>query len=962
MPVAAVVTACIVMTSDAIAQARPDSLRVSVIYTGRSLGALGVRRAQDEHELLTEQAITEGLSFKLVSHLAWRAPGIVIFLPGQEPQGTELPAIIAERAKAERLDTLRALVSANVMLLQDPWRRSPDLMAMVERNPRRSTDFPDLVETRVTVSRLRTADDKRAYIVEQAGATWPSNPGAWTTGEMNRVDVGDSRLFELPLNLGQLGPRATLVRRLRAEAEPGASLVLTADLGHQMGNAELHRADRALLDFTALQRLGYTASVPFEFELSLGARALDSLHAKFPQIDLLAANVRTKNSSLFTTRRIVDAGAVRLGVLGLVNTRVRERLPRAAAADFTFESPTVAARREVAKLRAAGATAVVVLSNMDAADNAVVAQDVTGIDAIVADMPVRWAPEVTHVRVDLPDRPFARPGTPALVARSAANGLAVGRLDMQFKRVGDGTLPYLTTVEHRVEPVTDRVASDTALVREINAMATVAQPPRGELMIPAFVDLADRHPSLREYDAVAAQGRISKAMWEAFMARLLRASARTEVAVIRRLDQFPPLIGKLHENEIGAWLWTEDQIVVLDVLGADLRAMLRDDSRGELATSGIDMARGTVLGHSIDDQTYYRVATSDVLYEGARTRNFIRGRRVRRRFVIGPEGALDAASDGTVFALKDFVLDELRLIRASSRGTDHIDRVAALFSPDVPHVNLLSFTFVRPTLWVSLNQLAGGTGYGSVPESRVVAKNSWVAGVSGRFVLTHARQTTATDFGLRISYARQGVPGAGNPPATETSDDIKFDVTYRPSALSDTTRHWRPFIRGLFDTEFTPTVDPVTKMQNPHQMAVRASGGVLRVPSLVWRRAEFGLAMESDLGRPNFQYGVQSTVEMEKRFGGARPGGSGQLTYRMYNDFTYFLPSRSDTPRNLALRYNMVHELSVPLVDELSLSVAADLFFFKGKVAATRAPGASMQLRVGLTYDRLWKPRYQPFL
>ena len=28
---------------------------------------------------------------------------------------------------------------------------------------------------------------------------------------------------------------------------------------------------------------------------------------------------------------------------------------------------------------------------------------------------------------------------------------------------------------------------------------------------------------------------------------------------------------------------------------------------------------------------------------------------------------------------------------------------------------------------------------------------------------------------------------------------------------------------------------------------------------------------------------------------------------------------------------------------------------------ATRTPGMNMQLRVGLTYDRLWKPRYQPF-
>ena len=422
------------------------------------------------------------------------------------------------------------------------------------------------------------------------------------------------------------------------------------------------------------------------------------------------------------------------------------------------------------------------------------------------------------------------------------------------------------------------------------------------------------------------------------------------------------LIGKLHENEIGAWLWTEDQIVLLDVLGADLRAVLRDDTRGELATSGIDVVKGTVQGHRLDDQTYYRVATSDVLYEGARGRYFERGRRVRRRFEIGPQGDFISTKDGAPLSLKDFVFSELRRIRAESRGDEHLDRIAALIAPDAPYVNLLSFTFERPTLWVSANQVTGGGAYSSVPESRVIAKNSWVAGVSGRFVLSHERRSTATDLGVAVSYARQSVTGGGSAAVTETADDLKFDLTFRPSIQSDSGRRLHPFVRGLFDTEFTPTVDRTTGTENPRQLAVRATGGVLLLPGPFWRRVEFGLAAENDLSVPNLQYGVQSRVDLERRFGGTGRLNAGSLTYRLHNDLTYFLPSRRDTGSNLALRYNMVHELLVPLVDELSLSVAADLFFFQGKVEATRTPGMSMQMRVGLTYDRLWKPRYQPFL
>lgn len=935
----------------------PDSTRVTLIYTGRSLGALGVRRAQDEHELVTERAAAAGLAFRLVSHPAWRAPGVVLFLPSEEPTGDELAWTLARRDELEVLDSVRAFVSANVMLLQDPWRPEPDLVALLDSNPRRRLDFPDLVETRVRALRLRSARDDRIIAIEQPGAVWPDDPAAWTIGEMNRIDVGESRVFELPLNLGELGARAALLTTIRDSARAGGDLVLTVDLGHQDGDLGMARPDRARLDFTALRELGYAAIVPFEFELSLGAAVLDSVRRESPGTTLLAANVRAiADSALLLSRTMVTAGSVRLGLVGLVNNRIRDRLPRGALADFVFEEASVAAAREVARLRREGASAIVVLSNLDAADNARLAQEVAGIDAIVADMPVRWAPEAARVRVELPERPFARPGPPALIARSAANGLGIGQLTLDFR---GGGAPFLAAVEHRLATVTDRVAPDTALVRRILARAAVVRRPRGELMVPAFVDLAERHPALRTFDTVTAQGRVSKGMWESFMARLVRLRGHAEVSVIRRLDQFPPLIGKLHENEVGAWLWTEDQVVVVDMPGADLGALLAGDTRGELATSGITVRPlgTTVLGRRLDDQAYYRVATSDVLFDGARSSYFLRARRTRRDFSLTPRGDLLPSTRGSTVALKDLVFGELQRIRSESRGDEHLDRVAGLMAPDPGYVNLLSFTFERPTLWVSLNQSWVSDPYARVRESRVVAKETWVAGASGRFVLAHERRASATELGLAFSYARQSVAGGA---ATESADDLKLDLTLRPALLAGRGSRWRPFVRGLLDTEFSPTA-ATEGGRNPRQVAARGSVGVLGMPTLTWRRLEFAVAAENDFGRPNLQYGFQAKADLERRLGGARSLGAGQVTYRWRNDVTYFLPSGRDTDADLALRYNLVHELLIPLVDELSLSVTGDFFIFQGKVAATRSPGMSMQLRVGLTYDRLWKPRYQPF-
>lgn len=957
---AAVLALVIALAAPALA-AQP-ARRVSIVYTGRSLGALGSLRSQQEHELLTEVAVADSLSFKLVSHLAWRAPGIVIFLPSEEPRGDELAEIVAARDSAEAVEDVPALISANVLLLQDPWRPVPDLLAMIDRNPRRARDFGDMVRTRVRASRLRTARGHRAIIIEREGAVWPRDISGFSVGEMNRVDLLDSRVFELPLNLGELGPRATLLRQVREDTTRPAALIITADLGHQNADVGLDRAARARVDFTALRALGYTVLVPFEFELGLGTAELAAVAREFPALRLLASNVAAGEGTPFAPHLLVVGGQARIGLIGLVSGSVRDRLPRSALAGLQFESPVEAARREVAALQAAGATAIIALSNMSAPENALVAEEVPGIDAMVADLPTTMAPESRRVRVELPSRPYVRPGAAALIARSVASGIAVGRLDLEFAAPSPSGAVHLAAVEHGLALVTDATPADTALVHRLTALASRDRQPRGELVFPAFVDLAERHPGLRGFDAITEQGRMSKPMWEAFLARLLRTRGTAEVAVLRRLDHFPPLIGKLHENEIGEWLWTEEEIVVLDLPGSDLLALLRDDARGELATSGIDRVSGTIAGRPVDPASFYRVATTDILYEGARARFFGRARRVRREFEVSAAGMLRARAGAPRVALKPWVFGELQRVRRIARGEAQIDTIAAMLAPDPRYEPLFSFVFQRPTLWVSTNTVSTREGYGNVPESRIVGDNAWVAGASGRFVASLDRRVVAVDVGLGLAFAEQHVSAGTGNRVVESADDIKVDVTLRPS--SAVRGRWlQPFVRALFDTEFSPTLNAGSGARNPRQLSLRGVSGLLLAPTDRWLRAEFAAVLENDYGRPNPQLGLQLRADYERPLGMAgRRRELGRVVYRLTNDLTYFFPAPLDTDANLSLRYNQIHDVVVPLVDELSLAVSADVLFFRGKLPGSRSVGTASQLRVGITYDRLWKPRYQPFL
>lgn len=947
-----------------------DTCDISILYTGRSLGALGVLRSQDEHELLTEQANQQKLPFKLVSHACWRAPGLTVFLPSDEPRGNELSKIMAKKDSIPRLSRVKAFRTENVLLVQDPGRRKLDMLQMIQLNPRQKLDFPDLQEVEVAVYITSVRDGDEVFIIEEAGAQWPAHPGLWTIGEVNRIDIGDdSRLFELPVNLGEMAVRASL---LKAQKEiPSSHPPILVDLGQRTGNFGMNEYQRARIDFTILDLLGYTISVPYHFELALGADSLKQLNRSFPQIRFLATNLRTKDSSLFFKHLIQECGSFKIGFIGLVDPSLQGDLAKGSLNDFRFIATLPTVREEVRLLRSSGVHAVIALSNLDPGDNAEIAEAIKGIDIIAADLHTRWSPEtltqIVQLNQDGSDRIF-KPGSPAMVARSFSNGLGLGHLQLNFSG------QQLDRIQHTLIPVTDRTPPDTVILNKILSMKDQVKKPRGELMFPAFIDLAARNPELQKFDEVTEQGRVSQQMWEEFVARLLRKAGPAELAILRKFPYFPPLIGKLHEEEVISWLWSEEDIVLCDIKGSALLKILADDVHGDLIISGLTRPKSNltaihaaglpslstswyqqnsrVMGRPIDPEAFYRVATTDVIFDGIRATDFLESRRIRRLFSVGEDGRLIHHPEGKSLGLRNFVLDELRRIRLNNKGEKkYLDAISERLKPDPKFEPLLTFDFDRPTLWTSYNRKYNSEGYGSVPESRITANNSWVIGASGRFKATLDGLHSALDLGLSLAYAKQNAELSKNiQQITESADDIKIDLTYRNKSQSV----FQPFVRSQYDTEFTPTINPASQEKNVIQQALRGVFGVIRKPLRHWRNMELASILEQDFGQDKAQFGFTGRADGRYIIGGS------QVIYTMRNEATYFLKSNKDTNRDLALKYNMVHELLVPLVDELALSIAADFFFYKGKVLETEKPGMSMLLRVGITYDRLWKPRYQP--
>jgi hypothetical protein len=325
---------------------------------------------------------------------------------------------------------------------------------------------------------------------------------------------------------------------------------------------------------------------------------------------------------------------------------------------------------------------------------------------------------------------------------------------------------------------------------------------------------------------------------------------------------------------------------------------------------------------------------------------------VRRTFRLGPDG-LRATETGGPLPLRELVLDELRRVRASYKGDAQVQRVAAMLAPDPRFEGLSTFYFDRPTLFGSLTQGFQNDAYGEVPESRATAQRSGLFGASGRFRLVQDRPSFTTEYGATLAYSRQITTSiAGRRTTQELTDDLAVDITLRPK-IGGRAGRYGPFTRARFDTEFTPTVNPQTASPNPRQAALSGVLGLMKAPTPKWRALEIGGVIETDISRHTLLAGVSARAEFQA-------GRGGRLNYRLRNDLTWFAYTGDADESVLSLRYNMVHEVLFPLFDELSLSLAADAFLFQGATPSTHKPGLSLMLRVGLTYERLWKPRFQP--
>ena len=200
-----------------------------------------------------------------------------------------------------------------------------------------------------------------------------------------------------------------------------------------------------------LARVKYDAWTPGERELFYGAEKLQKLATDL-NCDAVSANLTDQNDKLiFKDRVIKTIGSMKIGITGVTSKTVYETVPAAqtmATSDFKFRDPFESLKPVVADLQKQ-TDVVVVLGHVGAGDARRLAEEVPGIDVVIAGHNPGYMPS--------PDRVGD-----VLIVRAGTRGQYGAKLNITLDNSGK-------VVDYKgvAEPLNESMVVDAAVGNEV---------------------------------------------------------------------------------------------------------------------------------------------------------------------------------------------------------------------------------------------------------------------------------------------------------------------------------------------------------------------------------------------------------------------------------------------------------------------------------------------------------------
>lgn len=416
-----------------------------------------------------------------------------------------------------------------------------------------------------------------------------------------------SDIYEMAERDGR-GGFARIAGALKAERAKSKNVVV-AHAGDTLSPSLTSSVDKGAHIMDLLNRLGLDVFTPGNHEFDFGEAVFRQRMGE-ATFALLAANLRDSSDHPlpgFADRKIIDVEGVKIGLFGLTDD---EAARRSNPETLRLLPAIETAKREALALRDAGADLVVAVTHSEWQDDLRLMK-LGPIDIILSG-------HDHNLLVAYDGR--------AVIGETQADGVNLVAIDVEMRIANDGVKRW--TPRFRIVDTAD-VAPDAEIA------ARVAQY-QGEIDKALDVEIGVAKTPL---DSRKASVRGQETAIGNYFADTMRAAAGADIAIINgggiRGNRLYAAGTKLTRKDIARELPFNNQLVTLELSGADLRAALenavwligKDAGRfaqisGARIVARRDAVPGSRLvsieigGAPLDDAKRYKVATSDFLARG----------------------------------------------------------------------------------------------------------------------------------------------------------------------------------------------------------------------------------------------------------------------------------------------------------------------------------------------------------
>jgi len=442
----------------------------------------------------------------------------------------------------------------------------------------------------------------------------------------------------------------------------------------------------------------------------------------------------------------------------------------------------------------------------------------------------------------------------------------------------------------------------------------------------------------------------------------LMESFDAEVVVFKHSESLQlNLPGTIPKFLIYERLKMNDTLELFYLNGKQLKSLL-DLPQGQLLFGGVarTAAGPQVWGRPLGDQrTVYRALIPSGVSSLPAVRPLLAD--ARRQSLLTSPFERQAGAQPEITYLRTALV---RYLETLKDRPDILPEIARLIKPLwTEKTTLFSIKIDNLQLNLSGYNALNNENYGEVRDPRVASANSFTFGGRARLNLGWDNQLLGFTNGINAVY--EGLSVLDQPlnqtaveRITVNQDDLVFSSELQLRLLEfplfDSPLQLIPFVEGIYDTAFTPTINSETQQPNPLQSELRGVLGLSVPASGQLKTFKTGLALRRDFNVPdNLEGGLDLKWVYEQPLGSA-------LLWSNDLDVRYFFPSPNDNASSLGLTAQWISAVKFSLTDNLSLRFYADSYLFQGKLPGHSELGASVILGVGLGFDRVWKPYYEP--